>query len=243
MKQYQRTDGVMYLYDGDDKEVLVYPIIPNKNKLYEFKKAGVETIPASKRCLQAVTTSNSQVLKRAFSPEVLQERMTTIKASKLSFGDKFYDTNHDVIPLGGEPNINLLETYYKKLGTSNYLEVIDDIDLSPSNIKGLVIEYGFYNFDGYRTYKKSDIINIPKSLLRLEQFMDGCFDQIDEDQIEEFLSLYEGNINHPIYRLSLSEIDQMAKYFPQTVALPLQIEDEIKNDAKVMSLMKKRAQK
>lgn len=73
--------------------------------------------------------------------------------------------------------------------------------------------------------------------------MDGCFDQVDEDQIEEFLSLYEGNIKYPIYRMSLSEIDQLAKYFPQALVLPFQIKDGIKNDAKVMSLMKKRAKK
>lgn len=35
MKQYQRTVEVMCLYDGDEKEILVYPLISNKNKFYD----------------------------------------------------------------------------------------------------------------------------------------------------------------------------------------------------------------
>lgn len=248
MKEYQRQDGVMYLYDGDEKHVLVFPLIPKKEEFYNYKKSELANIPEDRRLLKAIATSRNNVLNRTFTQEEpLQTRKTKIKSSELSFGSEHLNTLYDApyhnvifMPLKGDSTDKLIEDYYNKLGASNYVEVIND-KCKPEDIKGLILGNGFYELDNRGKLIKTDIINIPTSLLRLEQFMDGCFEGIDDEQIKEYLKLYEQvDINNPIYVKELSDVDEMAKYFPQTVILRPKIEQGIKNDAKVLSLLKKR---
>lgn len=248
MKEYQRQDGVMYLYDGDEKHVLVFPLIPKKEEFYNYKKSELETIPEDRRRLEATATSRNNVLNRTFTnEEPLQTRKTKIKSSELSFGSEHFNSlynapYHNVIatPLKCDSTDELIEKYYNKLGASNYVEVIND-KCKPEDIKGLILGNGFYKLDNRGRLIKTDIINIPSTLLGLEQFMDGCFEGLDEEQIKEYLKLYEQvDINNPVYVKELSDVDEMAKYFPQTVILRPTIEQGIKNDAKVLGLLKKK---
>lgn len=252
MEYYQKDDGNMFLYDSDSKKILVYRLIPREDKFFAYKKEKMKLIPKERQVWEAVTYMKRPVLESYILDRELS-RKKVLDSSQLDYCDQFHqdwrETKHSFNPWEVETEDyikqhclldrdELIEKYCRKLGPSLYVKVNDDKKIG---ICGLILGNSSYNRDfNSGLARKTDIINIPLSLFELELFMDGCFNSIEDCQLEEFLNLYVPiDINKPIWTKEFSEFDELATYFPTTVTLKSVVESNIKSSEKVLRLLKK----
>ena len=253
MEHDQKTKGLMFLYDGTSERVLVYKLIPKKAEIYNYKKTQLETISQEIRFWETKTYMRNSMLKDYYTSNSNHPRKTILKSSELCFNNsphqKIQEPTYEIKPWdfdtyeyiikNGLPNQeDLLNSYCGQTKPSLYVKVIDDINLG---INALIIGQKNHQNNLWLDHAiKTDIINIPETLYNFECFMDGNFYHLQDDQIEEFLSLYEPiDINKPVYSKKLSELEEFARYFLAATDLRNSIENKIENDKKVLKLLKK----
>lgn len=183
----------MYLHDKNNEQINIYSLIPNKKKIYEYKKEKMEKIPFEKRVFTAKTNDYHCL-------EILRDYIWDIdlqnEKSKL-YGECAY---HKLISYNTLNKIEkqeiLLEKYYNNDMTHS--GKIFKIYRSRKNydINNLLLCEPYYKEEIYSegVYSMEDIINIPDSLYNFEMFDRKKFNLIKHENFEELLKLYDINL-------------------------------------------------
>lgn len=224
----------MYLYDKNDDKIEIYSLNPDCVKVNNYKREQMEEIPLDKRIVKALTNDI----------RYLENVNNRVNYSRLNYEysglweDSFY---HELKAYGmtndeKSRQAGLLEKYYTKndLFGNKVLEVSFSLD---KDINYLLLTKSYYE----RKIKENDdyvmdnIINIPKSLYLYELFNRGNFELIDNESLNEILSLY--NFSGPIANFSNEELRMLDK-FELTTESESSVERKVLKSQKVLSLIK-----
>lgn len=214
----------MYLYKKNNNKIIIYNLIPNNKKIYEYRLEQMKQIPEENRIIRGVTGMGI-------------ERYEIFK----NYENKF---NNEIIPIeNANGQYHILEpTHLNSKDKEKLLKSYYNGDLKDKKIARLwdkKIRYFLLNQLQYRYYFEKvvleEIIEIPESLYLLSLIEQELFSLIENKDIKEQLSLF--NLEQ-IQKMDLETIERI-DYIGIAPGCYSKTIQKIENDTHILKLLKK----
>lgn len=201
----------MYLYNKEGNKIEIYSFIPNYDKEKEFRESEKKLIPEDKKYIRLETNMSNYYLKKIINnkrnlilSEMIDNVNFTIKKgfknhySKMYF-DKMIDPNNTIYIDGPRRNLINIYDYYDN----------DETMGNRDNVYALINGSYVKDSNDSNKYVLSGIVNLTKKLYLLEILKKGNFDLLTDNEIKEFLDLFD--FSH-VTDIDKRKLDEMIKY-------------------------------
>lgn len=221
----------MNLYDKKNNKLIIYSLDTTIDKISNFKREQILTIPEEYRILVAETNDKKSL-------ESYGEKLAygELEYSKIGItGGIFY---HKLSPSNQLDDVKkmILEEYYKILVPAGRLKRITFNEFS--NLEYLLLindNYRASMFD-YSKAVMTEIINIPRLLFVYERFIKENLLDITDEELRQILELY--TLSNPLEAIDLKEVYKLDSY-KVTESTGVQISSKLAQSKRILSLIKK----
>lgn len=189
----------MYLYDKNGDKIEVYSMIPNKDKIYKFKKDEMKKIPKNVRVLKAIT--NSSLIFE--NPQPYMTYLSQYVYQKPIFFNRQY---HDIVPSDFTKAIYLTELYSRDEIKYKIPICIDCEEEYPKYLLFTEFDYKF-NLGRGNDRTLDNIICLTKDLYLLEQLLDRKLSSLKDENIKNLIPLFNIS-NKPIDIIDIGELQK-----------------------------------
>lgn len=208
----------MYLYEKQEDKVLMYSLVPNMERIYNYRKQCMEMIPEEERMYKAVCRNNFALSKGELIKlnGFVNDRVYKVSSSKINRSSSWLMPNYhlllnyDMIGCEIVREREILEQYclgnIKGIGL-----VLVENNKSDGYIKYLLMtSYYYVRYDQESTM--SNIISIPKELFSLEWCMfGGNMDALDDNEFSKVVKLFDFSIE-PVDIFSYEDVIKYKDY-------------------------------
>lgn len=201
----------MYLYNKEGNKIEVYSFIPNYDKEKEFRESEKKLIPEDKKYIRLETNMPNYNLKKVINSErdlILSESIDKIdftikKNSKYFYGkmcfEKIIDPNSMIYFGGPRKNLICIYDYYDN---GKIVEIRD-------YLYGLINGSYVKDKKDPNKYVLNGIVNLTKKLYLLEILKKGKLDLLTDNEIKDFLELFD--LSH-VTDIDKRKLDEMIRY-------------------------------
>ena len=220
----------MYLFEKQNDSFIRYELVPNKDKIKKFKYDEMNTFSIGERVLLA-ETNDKEVLNNLFYNGINCVNYNVLNYTKniLTFIKKYHKLySYDDYEFKNNKKINissyinsLLEKYYEGNLDNGYL-----LKISGSYEEYLLIDLcnNSYKYNNYPIKTLDNIISLTKPLYNFHKFSKGKYDEINEDELNYIISLYDVN--------SIIELNKLSHEFKDM------LEKRVEEQTKILKLIK-----
>lgn len=227
----------MYLYNLKNGKIEVYSMIPNKSKIYKFRKSELETIRFNNRVLKALTNSlllfDNRHIDDCFIDSYVYKKAT--------FFDRQY---HDLVSSNTTQKVleyrrinNLLDRYY-----NDEIEYKIPIRIYNSYLKNetyLLLTNSKYCFVNNKKNLRimDNIIYMTEDLYSLELLLKEKIPNINDKNLKKIISLFDISLD-PKYLIDIEDLKKAEESriidfdFKKTM-------DKVNESQKILTLIKK----
>lgn len=221
----------MNLYDKKNDKLIIYSLDTTIDKIANFKREQMLTIPEEYRILTAKTNDK----------KYLESSGEDIAYSELEYSKVDIINGMDYHILRASEQLEdikkmILDVYYKRLGPVGRLKRITFNEFS--NIEYLLLINERYQSEiyDYKNAAMNDIINIPRLLFVYERFVRENLLGITDEELRQILDLY--TLSPPLETIDLNEVYKLDSY-KVTQSTGIQVLNKIETSKKILSLIKK----
>lgn len=218
----------VFLQERINEQIRIHELKPMPEKIYDYKKGEMRQIPLNMRLFRAQSSDGD------IRP---LEENHSINYQTLGFkGEK--SCEHEMVsPRLTEEEFSrqnkILEDYYRNCKPNEtVIEVCNNTDKDIHYLLPL----GRYVISVYDMYYIENVLNIPESLFKLNEFLKGKFDSLTEDEIKEMLKLFSVDILDTIDISSLKRFSELGIIIPDYEE---QLNRKINASAGILKLIKK----
>ena len=177
----------MYLYNKEVNKIEIYSFIPNYEKEKEFRESEKKLIPEDKKYIRLETNMSNYYLKK-----IINNKRNLILSEMI-------DPNNTIYIDGPRRNLINIYEYYDNDET---IEIRD-------NVYALINGSYVKDSNDSNKYVLNGIVNLTKKLYLLEILKKGNFDLLTDNEIKEFLDLFD--FSH-VTDIDKRKLDEMIKY-------------------------------
>lgn len=221
----------MNLYDKKNDKLIIYSLDTTIDKIANFKREQMLTIPEEYRILTAKTNDK----------KYLESSGEDIAYSELEYSKVDIINGMDYHILRASEQLEdikkmILDVYYKRLGTVGRLKRITFNEFS--NIEYLLLINERYQSEiyDYKNAAMNDIINIPRLLFVYERFVRENLLGVTYEELRQILDLY--TLSPPLETIDLNEVYKLDSY-KVTQSTGIQVLNKIETSKKILSLITK----
>lgn len=221
----------MNLYDKKNDKLIIYSLDTTIDKIANFKREQMLTIPEEYRILTAKTNDK----------KYLESSGEDIAYSELEYSKVDIINGMDYHILRASEQLEdikkmILDVYYKRLGTVGRLKRITFNEFS--NIEYLLLINERYQSEiyDYKNAAMNDIINIPRLLFVYERFVRENLLGVTDEELRQILDLY--TLSPPLETIDLNEVYKLDSY-KVTQSTGIQVLNKIETSKKILSLITK----
>lgn len=221
----------MNLYDKKNDKLIIYSLDTTIDKIANFKREQMLTIPEEYRILTAKTNDK----------KYLESSGEDIAYSELEYSKVDIINGMDYHILRASEQLEdikkmILDVYYKRLGPVGRLKRITFNEFS--NIEYLLLINERYQSEiyDYKNAAMNDIINIPRLLFVYERFVRENLLGVTDEELRQILDLY--TLSPPLETIDLNEVYKLDSY-KVTQSTGIQVLNKIETSKKILSLIKK----
>lgn len=221
----------MNLYDKKNDKLIIYSLDTTIDKIANFKREQMLTIPEEYRILTAKTNDK----------KYLESSGEDIAYSELEYSKVDIINGMDYYILRASEQLEdikkmILDVYYKRLGPVGRLKRITFNEFS--NIEYLLLINERYQSEiyDYKNAAMNDIINIPRLLFVYERFVRENLLGVTDEELRQILDLY--TLSPPLETIDLNEVYKLDSY-KVTQSTGIQVLNKIETSKKILTLIKK----
>lgn len=221
----------MNLYDKKNDKLIIYSLDTTIDKIANFKREQMLTIPEEYRILTAKTNDK----------KYLESSGEDIAYSELEYSKVDIINGMDYYILRASEQLEdikkmILDVYYKRLGPVGRLKRIAFNEFS--NIEYLLLINERYQSEiyDYKNAAMNDIINIPRLLFVYERFVRENLLGVTDEELRQILDLY--TLSPPLETIDLNEVYKLDSY-KVTQSTGIQVLNKIETSKKILTLIKK----
>lgn len=220
----------MNLYSKKNNKLIIYSLDTTIEKIANFKREQMLTIPEEYRVLRAETNDKSSL-------ESCGETIAYKELEYVNIGVPGGIIYHNLKPSTQLDDIKkmILDEYYKVLGPVGRLKKITFNDNSDTQYLLLINEKYKVSFYDYSKWVMSEIINIPRILFVYERFIRGNLLDITDEELKKILDLYTLSTLETIDLKEVYKLD----YYRVTEDVDSQISRKLDQSEKILSLIQK----
>jgi len=208
----------MYLYEKKDDSVDIYTLVPNMDKICEYRKEHMETIPEEERVFKAVCRNNFALNNgKLFELNgFTNDRVSSIPITKLNKDSGWLTANYhhllsyDRIGYEIKREQELIDGYC--MGQIKGIGLVLVTDKKARDYLRYLLMTSYYYVRHDQDSMMSNIISIPSELFSLEWCMlGGNFDALDDLEFSKIIKLFDFSLE-PIDTYSYEDVIKYRNY-------------------------------